>query len=66
MVKWPFAVRKCKLCGTVLKPEHSMHQVRIDTSEGILELEVCAGCALVLDKSADVLMKKQPKETDNG
>lgn len=63
-MKWPFTIKrkKCKLCRKVIKAKHNVHEVRVATGEGTLELEVCAGCAFVLDKSADVLTKQRPKK----
>lgn len=50
--------KKCPLCKTVIKKNMKMSEVRIETAEGILELEVCPKCAYVIDKSADILLGK--------
>ena len=50
--------KKCPLCKTVIKKKHKSAEFRIDTAEGLLELEVCGKCAHIMDKSADVLLSK--------
>jgi ribosome-binding protein aMBF1 (putative translation factor) len=50
--------KKCPLCKSVIKPKHKVSEVRIDTADGPLELEVCPKCAYILDKTADILMEK--------
>lgn len=50
--------KKCPLCKSVLKKKHKTAEFRIDTAEGVLELEVCMGCATIMDHSADILMGK--------
>lgn len=50
--------KKCPLCKTVIKKKMKVSEVRIETAEGILELEVCPKCAYVIDKSADILLDK--------
>ncbi len=50
--------KKCPLCKTVIKKKHKTAEFRIETADGLLELEVCGKCAYVMDKSADVLLGK--------
>lgn len=50
--------KKCPLCKSVIKKNMKLSEVRIDTADGILELEVCPKCAYVIDKSADLLLDK--------
>jgi len=59
--------KKCPLCKTVIKKKMVMAEVRIQTADGLLELDVCPKCAHIIDKSADVLMGKQrnvPERTE--
>lgn len=55
--------KKCATCKKVLKPKHGLHELRLDTADGQLELEICSDCADFWDKSADVLQKRG---NDNG
>lgn len=50
--------KKCPLCKSVVKPKHKLSEVRLETADGPLELEVCPKCAYILDKTADILMEK--------
>lgn len=50
--------KKCPLCKTVIKKKHKTAEFRIETADGLLELEVCGKCAHVMDKSADILLAK--------
>jgi len=61
-MKWPFKRNKCKLCKKIIKAKHKTHEVRVHTGEGLLELDVCSGCAHILDKSADAMLKRNVKE----
>ena len=45
--------KKCNLCNAKIKGESS--ELRVNTSEGELELEICTRCADIIDKSAEVL-----------
>ena len=57
--------KKCPLCKSVVKPKHKLSEVRLETADGPLELEVCTKCAYILDKSADILLGK-PRDVSNG
>ena len=46
---------KCATCKKVLKKNKPVHELRLGTADGIVELEVCDTCADFFDKSADVL-----------
>lgn len=55
--------KKCPLCKGVIKKKMKLAEVRVDTADGLLELEgVCPKCAYIIDKSADILMDK-PRHT---
>jgi hypothetical protein len=47
--------KKCATCKTVLKEKNGIHELRINTAEGIVDLEICGDCADFWDKSADAL-----------
>lgn len=47
--------KKCVTCSTTLTEKSGIHELRIDTADGIVDLEICSTCADFWDKSADVL-----------
>lgn len=55
--------KKCGTCKKVLKKKHSIHELRLQTAEGVLELEICEDCATFWDASADVLTKHRKKNS---
>lgn len=54
--------KKCATCGSVLKEQTGIHELRINTADGVTNLEICSVCADFLDKSAKVLLKGQKNE----
>lgn len=57
-----FSRKKCATCKTVLKEQTGIHELRINTADGTMDLEICSECADFLDKSAEVLLKGQKNE----
>jgi len=57
-----FKRKKCATCKTVLKETTGIHELRINTADGVTDLEICGECADFFDKSADVLLKGQKNE----
>lgn len=58
--------RKCATCNKVLKPKKQpVHELRVGTADGIVELEVCEQCANFFDKSAEVLVKSRKKDDND-
>ena len=56
--------KKCATCKKVLKPKHGIHELRLNTAEGVVDLEVCGDCARFWDMSAEVLNRgKKNDET---
>jgi ribosome-binding protein aMBF1 (putative translation factor) len=49
---------KCKTCGRKFKKDEAKHIIRLETHDGVAELEICEECADFWDLSADVLMNK--------
>jgi hypothetical protein len=47
--------RKCASCKKVLKEKNGIHDLRLQTAEGLVELEICGECSEFWDKSAEVL-----------
>lgn len=66
VVSW-WKRKKCPLCKTVLKKKNGIAELRLDTADGPIEMEICMGCSTVLDKSAELLngpRKENKKETE--
>jgi hypothetical protein len=56
--------KKCATCEVVLKEKNGVHELRIKTADGIVDLEICGDCADFWDKSADVLQKRGKDNKD--
>lgn len=56
-------VKKCKVC-TTNKIKEDPAIIRLQTADGVVEVEVCDECADFFDKSADVLSKRRKKPDD--
>lgn len=56
--------RKCATCKKILKKKNPIHELRVDTADGLVELEICSDCARFWDKSAEVLSRKGPKDDE--
>lgn len=54
--------KKCASCRDILKPKKGIHELRLNTADGVVELEVCGECARFWDTSADVLGKGRKKD----
>lgn len=50
--------KKCASCRKVLKAKNGIHEIRLDSADGLLELEICNSCADFWDKSADILQNR--------
>lgn len=56
--------KKCATCKKVLKPKHGIHELRLNTAEGVVEMEVCDECSRFWDMSAEILNRgKKNDET---
>lgn len=56
--------KKCTSCRKVLKPKHGIHELRLNTADGVVDLEICGDCARFFDMSADVLQKRRKDNDD--
>ncbi len=56
--------KKCATCSAALTEKSGIHELRIDTVDGIFDLEICSTCADFWDKSADVLQKRKKDNSD--
>lgn len=57
--------KKCASCKKVLKSKHPIHELRLQTADGLVELEICEECARFWDGSADVLGKGRKEASDD-
>jgi hypothetical protein len=64
-VSWWKSKKKCPLCHQKYKKTVSFHELRLQTADGILELEICEVCADFLDKSAHVLSAGRKKDASD-
>lgn len=53
--------KPCPMCKEHLECKH---ELRMDTSEGVMQLMICDNCASFLEVSSDVLSKKKGKENE--
>ena len=54
-----FKSKKCEQCDKKLKKDEETGELRIDTNEGILTMEICLECSDFFDKSAEVLQNRR-------
>lgn len=57
--------KKCGTCKKVLKKNKPSHELRMQTADGILEVEICEECARFWDASADVLSKGRKRDIED-
>ena len=55
--------KTCPVCEDKYPKTARFHELRLETLDGILELEICEKCADFLDESADIIMKGRRDET---
>lgn len=56
--------KRCKTCSKKFKKGEETASIRMDTLEGVHEIEICLECADFFDQSAEVLLKIKRKEPD--
>lgn len=57
--------KKCPVCEEKYKKNVGFHELRIQTADGVLELEICESCADFFDKSAEVLSSGRKKDVED-
>lgn len=57
-----FLGKKCKGCKGRLKKGEVFSELRVDTAEGLLTMDICPRCADFWDGSAEVLNKRREDE----
>lgn len=55
--------KTCAVCEEKYLKSVPFHEVRVNTDDGMVSLEICDKCADFFDKSAEVIMKGRPDET---
>ncbi len=55
--------KTCPVCGDKYPKTARFHELRLETLDGVIELEICEKCADFLDESADIIMKGRSDET---
>ncbi len=55
--------KTCSVCEEKYLKSVPFHEVRVNTDDGVVSLEICDKCADFFDKSAEVIMKGRPDET---
>lgn len=55
--------KKCPVCTDKYPKKATFHELRLETADGTVTLEICEKCADFFDKSADVIMKGRSDET---
>lgn len=55
--------KTCAVCEEKYLKSVPFHEVRVNTDDGVVSLEICDKCADFFDKSAEVIMKGRPDET---
>ncbi len=55
--------KKCPICMDKYSKKAVFHELRLETADGTVSLEICEKCADFFDKSADVIMKGRKDET---
>lgn len=55
--------KTCPVCEDKYPKTARFHELRLETLDGAIELEICEKCADFLDESADIIMKGRSDET---
>ncbi len=54
---WLSRSKRCDVCDEKYLKSVPFHEMRLNTDDGVVSLEICEKCADFFDKSADVIMK---------
>lgn len=64
-MSWWKSKKKCPVCSVKYKKNVVFHELRLQTADGLIEIEICESCADFFDKSAEVLSAGRKGSTDN-
>lgn len=59
---WFSRSKTCAVCEDKYHKSIPFHEMRLNTDDGVVSLEICEKCADFFDKSADVIMKGGQKD----
>ena len=59
-----FGRKKCPGCGVKLKADAVLCELRLDTAEGIITMEICETCGDFWDQSQEFLAGKNKRNQD--
>ena len=62
-VIWFNRNKTCAVCEDKYLKSVPFHEMRVNTDEGVVSLEICDKCADFFDESAEVIMKGRKDET---
>jgi hypothetical protein len=62
-VIWFNRNKTCSVCEDKYLKSVPFHEMRVNTDEGVVSLEICDKCADFFDESAEVIMKGRKDET---
>ena len=54
--------KHCAVCEVKYLKSVPFHEMRVNTDEGVVSLEICEKCADFFDKSAEVIMKGRQQD----
>jgi hypothetical protein len=54
---WMSRSKHCAVCEVKYHKSVSFHEVRLNTDDGVVSLEICEKCADFFDESAEIIMK---------
>lgn len=54
---WFSRSKTCAVCEDKYPKSAPFHEMRLNTDDGVVSLEICEKCADFFDKSAEVIMK---------
>ena len=64
-MSWWKSKKKCPVCQKKYKKNVAFHELRLQTADGLIELDICESCADFFDKSAEVLSAGRKKEPND-
>jgi hypothetical protein len=61
-MSWFNRNKTCAICEEKYLKIEPFHEMRLDTDDGPVSLEICENCADFFDKSAEVIMKGRQQD----
>ena len=59
---WLSRSKRCDVCDEKYHKSAPFHEMRLNTDDGVVSLEICEKCADFFDKSAEVIMKGRQQD----